>query len=419
MQPHVRYSKMGERMDPSVITDLMSRALENKDLLSIAAGFTDNATLPQELVRRAVDALTMEADDLGILQYGLNQGRPGLRRQIADWLRQYPGEAATPIAPEQVMITNGSQQCLYLAMQMLCDPGDIVLVERPSYFVFLEMLKGLGIEPVGMPALADGRIDLEGAAALLDEMQYTGRWNRIKAAYLVSYFSNPSTRCMPEADKVGLAELLESRDLLVPVIEDAAYRDLYFDKPYPARTVFSLPAYEPFPKLFLGTFTKPFASGMKVGYGVCSQPEWMEKMLSTKGHHDFGTSNFSQAIIEYVLEHGLYAANLGRQRGHYREKADIMHHALVEHGLPERGWSWQKPEGGLLIWAQGPDGLDTRIGGPFCDACIDRGVLYVPGDLSFDNHHPDNCVRLSFGALPTEKLVEASRRFAEVAAAFC
>ncbi len=417
-QPDVRYSAMGERMEPSVINDLMNRALQNKELLSIAAGFTDNVTLPQDLVGQAVAALTGEGGPKDILQYGLNQGRTGFREAIAGWLRAYPGERPDGYSGERVMVTNGSQQCLYLAMQMLCDPGDIILVERPSYFVFLEMLKGLGIEAVGMPANGDGSIDIEGTRALLDDLRYSNRFHRVKAVYLVGYYGNPSARCIPEAEKVALAELLESRDLVVPVIEDAAYRDLYFHRPFPSRTVFSIEAYEAFPKLLLGTFTKPFATGMKVGYGVCSVPDWMDRMLSTKGHHDFGTSNFSQAIIEYILERNLYPSYLDTLRRHYREKADRMHESLIGAGLRDAGWTWNKPDGGLLMWVRGPEHVDTRIGGPFCEACIERGVLYVPGDLSLTGNRPRNYVRLSYGALPADRLAEANRRFAEVARRF-
>ncbi len=414
----VRYSSMGERMDPSVITDLMARALENRDILSIAAGFTDNSILPKQLVREAVLALTEADAPNGILQYGLNQGKLGLREEIRQWLEGFPGERGGCIGTDQLIVSNGSQQSLYLAMQTLCDPGDIVLVERPSYFVFLEMLKGLGIEAVGMPSLPDGRIDLEGTAGLFDDLKYSGKWNRVKALYLIGYFANPSSRCVPEADKVELAKLMDEKDLFVPVLEDAAYRDLYFKEPYPARSIFSLEAYDPLPKLFLGTFTKPFATGMKVGYGVCSDAHWLEKMLSTKGHHDFGTSHFSQGIIEYVLKQGLYESYLQHQRKHYSEKADMMDEALEATGIRDLGWAWDKPEGGLLMWLRGPEHIDTRIGQPFCETCIDRGVLYVPGDLSFTGNEPDNCVRLSYGALESDRLVEASRRFGEVAKTF-
>jgi len=413
----IRYSSMGERTEPPVITDLMSRVLENRELLSLAAGFTDNEILPGELVRKAVEAL--DGSDSEHLQYGLNQGRPGLRDEVCSWLTQYPGEKEGVFDPAAVMITNGSQQCLYLAMQMLCDPGDFVLVERPTYFVFLEMLKGLGITPLGMPSKPEGGgVDPDGTRELIKELRDSGKINRLKAAYLVSYYSNPSSRCLPESDKAGLVRLLEEEDLCIPLLEDAAYRDLYFDSPCPARTLFSLAECDAFPKLYLGTFTKPLATGMKIGYGVCSDPELRSRMLSTKGHQDFGSSNFCQAIVEYIMEQGWYGEYLRGQRKHYRSKAVKMHELLVAGGLPEAGWSWEQPEGGLLMWLRGPDDLDTRIGSPFCEACIRRGVLYVPGDLSLTGYHPVNYVRLSYGALPLKSLEEATRRFIEVAVEF-
>ena len=403
-------------MEPPVITELMAQALENPNLLSLAAGFTDNAVLPKEEVRKAVERLS--AGDSEYLQYGTNQGRPGLRQAAADWCAGYPGEVAGSYGAGSVLITNGSQQCLYLAMQVLCDPGDLVLVERPTYFVFLEMLKGLGIRPVGIPALPDGKLDAEGLENLLGALTASGEARRLRAVYLVSYHSNPSARCLGEEEKNRVAEALSSHELRIPVLEDGAYRDLYFEKPHPARTTLSLPAYDSFPKLFLGTFTKPLATGMKIGFGVCTDPEWMERMLAAKGHQDFGSSNFCQAIVEDLLVRGAYESLLAIQRDHYREKASRMAAALESSGLRDAGWDWSAPTGGLLVWVKGPEGLDTGIGSSFCEACIAEGVLYVPGDLSFTGGAPKNYVRLSFGAIGEERMAEACRRFGKVAVAF-
>lgn len=407
---------MGRQLSRPVIADLMSRALEHPELLSIAAGFTDNAVLPRELVARAVSRLSERG--MEYLQYGLNQGRLGLRRATAGFLRSYPDEAACVVDEDALLVTNGSQQCLYLAMQVLCDPGDLVLVERPSYFVFLEMLKGLGIEAEGLPSDAAGRLDFEGVRSLLRDLRARGAAQRLKAVYLVSYFSNPSSRCLPETDKIRLGELLAEEGFLIPLIEDGAYRDLYFEKPYPARTILSLDSLADFPRLFLGTYTKPLATGLKVGYGACTDAAWRGKMLSAKGHQDFGTSHFVQAVVEVILEEGWYEPFLKGEREHYAAKAEQMNAGLEAGGLRDLGWNWEKPQGGLLLWMEGPPGLDTRAGSPFCEACIARGVLYVPGDLCFTGGSPRHFVRLSYGALPDSKLSEATRRFVAVARDF-
>lgn len=416
LSKELTFSALGNRMHPPVITDLMTRALENPQLLSLAAGFTDNAILPQELVQEAVDALSSE--DPEYLQYGINQGRVGLREETVRWMQEYPGEKSAGFKPSDVLITNGSQQCLYLAMQVLCNPGDLVLVERPTYFVFLEMLRGLGIEAIGIPEAEAGGIDFEGFEDLLERLVQSGDAKRLKATYLVSYFSNPAARCLPEAEKARVAELLTKHGLTLPVLEDAAYRDLYFDEPFPARTIFNLEAFNSFPKLFLGTYTKPLSTGMKIGFGICSEPEWRERMQASKGHQDFGSANLCQRIVEHILREDQYAPFLEIHRRHYREKAKSMHQALLQGALKELGWSWEMPVGGLLFWLRGPDGLETGIGSDFCNTCIDQGVLYVPGELSFTEFTPRNYIRLSFGAIKQDLLAEACRRFCRVAREF-
>lgn len=396
----------------------MTMALETPGLLSLAAGFTDNQTLPVAAVRAAVDELAHQPDEPEYLQYGTNQGRPGLRLLLAEVLaKKEPGLDAESVA-KNLLVTNGSQQALYLAMQVLCDPGDIVLVDRPSYFVFLEMLTGLGVQARSLPVGASGRIDGVALRKLLADMAARGETKRVKALYFVSYFSNPSSRSLTEEDKIAIAEVLAERGLFLPVIEDGAYRELYFRGPCAARSVLSLSPWDAFPKLYLETLTKPFATGLKVGYGFCSDRAWLEKMLHVKGCHDFGTANFTQAIFEKVLANGGYDAQLARIRPHYERKMRRLHETLVAEGLQSLGWSWTEPSGGLYLWLAAPVSLDTTTDSAFCHACIRAGVLYVPGNLCFGDDAPRHFVRLSFGVLDETELVEAARRFATVARQF-
>jgi len=316
-----------------------------------------------------------------------------------------------------VFITNGSQQALYLAMQVLCDAGDVVLVDRPSYFVFLDMLRGLGIEARSLPTSgANHRVDAAALGRLLDELD--AQKKRVKAVYFVSYYCNPSARCLDEAEKNSIAETLAARGMFTPVIEDAAYRELYFEKGYAARSVLALPAWAAFPKLYTATLTKPFATGLKVGYGICTDADWLEKMLNVKGHHDFGSTNFNQAVLEHAISTGNYERQLARLRPGYHAKMRTLHDALAGAGLRERGWKWDVPAGGLYLWLEAPRGVDTGMDSAFCRACVEVGVLYVPGDLCFGDAPEKNFIRLSFGVLGAAELAEAARRFASVSARF-
>ena len=412
------WSALGRRVHPPTIARLMALAVENPTLLSLAAGFTDSATLPTGMVASAVAEVTREGVDREALQYGTNTGRAGLRRLIAERLAQQEAGFDTAELEKTLFITNGSQQALYLAVQVLCDPGDIVLVDRPSYFVFLEMLTGLGVRAVSIPTTDDGGVDGPGLRRLLRDLQERGEQHCVKAVYFVSYYSNPSGRSLSEAEKNTIAVELRENGLRVPVLEDAAYRELYFREPEPASSVFSLAAWQEFPRLYLSTLTKPFATGLKVGYGVCSHPEWLARMLYVKGHHDFGTANFNQAIFERVLARGGLDAHLQVLRPSYERKMRALDASLRAGGLRELGWQWEQPRGGLYLWLQAPEGIDTGLTSAFCRACVDAGVLYVPGALCFGDHIPDRYIRLSFGVLAEEQLQEAGRRFAQVAASF-
>lgn len=401
----------------------MQTALETPGLLSLAAGFTDNATLPVPAVGEAFAALAAEANGAEFLQYGTNAGRPGLRAALAarvlaqDARGAVPEPAAVAARAAQTFVTNGSQQALYLAVQTLCEPGDIVLVDRPSYFVFLELLGGLGVEARSLPVDAEGRLDAAAMATLLRRMRDSGERSRLKAVYFVSWFSNPSGRTLDAVEKRTLAEALRAEDCVVPVMEDAAYRELGFD---PAAAfvqpgVLGDPAWDGFPRLYTSTLTKPFATGLKVGYGMCDSDSWRAAMLHVKGHHDFGTGNFAQALLERALASGAYEAQLAVLRRTYREKRDALDAALRTGGLADLGWRWRTPEGGLYLWLEGPAALDTGGESEFCRSCLDEGVLYVPGALCHGDHPPRNTVRLSYGVLAPAALAEAGARFCRAA----
>ncbi len=427
----VQLSALGRRAHPPAITALMRTALETPGLLSLAAGFTDNATLPVTAVGEALGALTASAPDREFLQYGTNSGRPGLRAALAarllaqdDAARARAGSPAVAPDPARVealaarcFVTNGSQQALYLAVQTLCEPGDIILVDRPSYFVFLELLGGLGVEARSLPVAADGRLDAPALRVLLRGLRAAGERPRLKAVYFVSWFSNPSGRTLDAAQKRALAEALRAEACVVPVLEDAAYRELGYEASAASACpgVLGDPAWDGFPRLYTSTLTKPFASGLKVGYGVCDDDAWRSAMLHVKGHHDFGTANFAQAVLEHALGSGAFDAQLATLRVAYRAKRDALHAALVAGGLPGLGWRWLVPEGGLYLWLEGPAGLDTAGDSAFCRACLDEGVLYVPGALCHGDAAPTNTVRLSFGVLAPAQLAEAAARFCRAA----
>ncbi len=411
----ISFSAFGRRVAPTAIARLMSAALENPRLLSLAVGFTDNATLPVEPFRAAVEALTRRPGAPEYLQYGTNPGRPLLRERIAARISRAEGWPEGRVAADQILVGNGSQQILHLAAEVLCDPGDIILLDRPSYFVFLELLRGLGIEARTLPVDAAGRLDFAALEVAIGGWRTSGELARIRGVYFVSYFSNPSGRTLGADEKRGLARVLAAHGLVVPVIEDAAYREMGFAGPSAVPSVLALEEWVAFPRLYAGTLTKPFATGLKIGYGCCTDETWRAKMLHAKAGQDFGSANFNQSVLEEVLGNGAFDAHLGRIRAGYATKMQVLHEALLAGGLAGAGWRWQRPEGGLYLWLTAPAELDLGGDGAFFRACVETGVLYVPGELCYGDAPERNCARLSFGVLAEADLREAARRFCAVA----
>lgn len=406
------FSSLGSRQTESDIARLMTMAIQHPELLSLAAGFTDNATLPlQELTEIAIE--TGKSGNRGVLQYGTNQGDSVLRAILSMRLQEQDGSGDCD--PELSFISNGSQQALYLAIQTLCDPGDIVLVEQPTYFVFLEMLRGLGVQAISMPTLPSGDVDVEGLAALLAMYRKNGDIDRVKAVYLVSYFSNPSGHSLSRDCKQGVLSVLSEYGGCIALIEDAAYRELYYDEPFEAESCLALAdSQASVPIFYTTTLTKSFATGLKVGYGFCTDRDWLSRILAVKGQQDFGTSNYVQALMVKVFQSGLFDRHLEILRKSYREKMRTLHFSL-ENQLRRIGWNWDMPRGGLYIWAQAPIEIETGFDSCFWANAMEKGVLFVPGELCFARNEKRNYVRLSFGVLGADQLEEAGKRLVAAA----
>lgn len=402
---------------PLSIETMMQRALDEPGMLSLAAGFTDNSILPREAVRSLTREILSSPEAGGeALQYGDPQGRAELRRAVADRVRSLDEELGGDpgaVDANHVVVTNGSQQGLELAVRALCAPGDAVLVESPTYFVFLDLLQVLGVEPVPLPS-RDGRLDLNALPGFLERLKNDGIGERLGAAYLMGYFGNPTGYCQTRAEKRGLVEALEEAGLRVPLIEDAAYREFHFGDPWPAESYLCLGGESSV--LYAGTFTKTFATGMKVGYLVVPQPDLRRRIQDLKRVSDFGTSSFVQALVERALETGVYDGYLERMRPHYAGKAKILHDALVASGIRDLGWRWERARGGLYLWLTAPKGVDVGPDSTFYRACMNEKVMYVPGSLCYaGSGEGHGRIRLSYGNLDRDRLGEAARRLARAA----
>jgi len=412
-------SALARRTADPAISWLMHAALARPQLISLAAGFTDNKSLPVGDVRVLLnDLLRSLRTGQSALQYGTTFGDPALRRLTAQRVQRLDGARGQPKAysPERMIITSGSQQLLYMVTEALCDAGDIVLVEDPTYFVYLGILQSHGVRARGVRLERDG-LDLTHLRAVLERLKRSGELQRVKLLYLVSYFQNPTgvTTCFTK--KRALLALLNQFECPaghpVYLLEDTAYRELRFA----GEDVKTALAAKGFSErvILAGTYSKPFATGARVGFGFLPEPVFTA-VTRIKGNHDFGTSNLLQLLLARALGSGRYDRHLQVVQARYAHKARVMRRALAAH-FPEGVECWE-PTGGLYFWARLPGRLPSGTASKLFQAALAHNVLYVPGELCYAHdstrRKPNHEMRLSFGGATEANIREGIKRLGAV-----
>lgn len=390
------------------ISDLMSRALANPNLISLAAGFVDQQTLPLEPTRTALDALLTDRDaGLAALQYGTTPGYPPLRDQVLRRLLTADKTTAeeSRLTVDQTVLTAGSNQLLYLVCESLLNPGDIVLCSAPTYFVFLGTLANIGARSVGVKTDEHGMIP-ESLDEQLARLKASGDLERVKLIYVVTYSDNPAGVTMPAQRRAQIVELAKrwSGSTKIHVISDAAYRELrYWGDDVPSLRSFDE---EGDTVIAAETLSKSYSPGIRIGWGFLPR-HLVDPVCNQKGNIDFGSPNFNQHLMAKVFELGLFDSHVERIRAGYRNKLKAMLDAAEELLKPIPGVAWIRPTGGLYVWLRLPPQLNTGPEGPLFDLAISRGVLYVPGQYCFPGEGEpvqNNTLRLSFGVQPCEKI---------------
>jgi len=380
----------------------MREALVRPGLISLAAGFTDNPSLPVAETREIMKTMLRGNAGQPPLQYGTTVGDEKLRTLTARHLAKLDGQSvkAKAYQPNRMMITHGSQQLLYILTEILFDPGDIVLVEDPSYFVYLGIMQSHGIRGRGIRLESDG-INLVHLKETLESLKTSGELPRLKALYLVSYHSNPTGITTAATKKAAALKLLRSYEKAaghrIYLIEDAAYRELRFAG---KDTVSSLTMDRAANRvIYTSTYSKPFATGIRIGYGLLPGP-LLTAALRVKGNHDFGTTNLLQQLITRAITSDAYKKHLITLRQRYAKKAASMVRAIRRH-LP-KSVEWEMPTGGLYVWVRIPGRIKTDLQSALFKSALRHKVIYVPGNLCYvddtTRRKPNHEMRLSFGS---------------------
>jgi 2-aminoadipate transaminase len=383
-----RFARRMEQMQPSAVREILKVA-ERPEVLSFAGGLPAPELFPVEAIA-AAHAEVLATDGAYALQYSTTEGYAPLR----EWISAHLGRQGIVAKPSEVLITNGSQQGIDLVAKILLDPGDVVLVENPTYLAALQAFAAYEAKLVPVPSDDDG-MQVEHLEELIAR-------HRPKLIYLVSNFQNPKGTSLSLVRRQHLAAVADRFG--VAVLEDDPYGELIFrgDR---------LPAVAAMGSsnvLHISTFSKTLAPGLRIGW-LSGDEALVRKATIVKQAADLHTATLSQRATVALLRDFDLDAHLSKLRTVYGERCDTMLRALRTY-MPQ-GTSWVEPRGGMFVWMQLPNGLDAEA---LFVAALAKQVAFVPGSAFFVDDIRRDFVRLNFSNRPPELIQEGMRRLGEV-----
>ena len=354
--------------------------------ISFASGVSDSRQFPVEEFRKVLQTV-MRRDQIDSLEYGERRGYAPLRKGIAQILASQGLQAH----PENILITAGSQQAIFLVAQVLLKPNDIVLVEDPSYSVALDLFRSLGFQIIGIP--------VDGQGMQVEKLETLLQLHHPKLIYTIPNFHNPTGTCLSSARRREL--ILLAGKYNVPILED----DFVGDLRYEGHTQPSLKSLDPGGQvIYVGTFSKMLMPGLRVGFIVADGPVY-DSLLNFKRLSDLATSTLIQRALDAYMTVGRYQTYLHRSCQIFRTRRDAMVKALKRH-MP--GSSFEIPKGGLFIWLRLPRALSASELHPIAQK---EGVSFAPGNSFFiDGKRGGDWLRLNFAAQPVEDIEEGIKR---------
>ena len=374
------FAKHMQGITGSAIRDIF-KLLAKPGMISFAGGNPSMRALEPDVVR----TLACEAIDrygANILQYGATEGLPGLRAQIAAYLSATAGVRATA---ENVLPVQGGSQAFDLLLKSLIDPGDVVLMESPTFLGAIQAMRTYNAKLIAMP------MDEEGV--IVEEAEKLVRQYKPKLMYVIPTFQNPTGRTLSVERRKSLARMAAKYGFIIA--EDDPYRDLrYSGEALPSISSFDEEGWV----VYMSSFSKYIAPGLRMGAAVIPDARLQRKMTIGKQSTDVHSPLLTQAIVELYLEKGLLPAHIEKICGEYRLQLDAMLDGFRY--FPE-GTAHTLPQGGLFVWAQLPDGMNAMDA---LNRAIEKNVAFVPGAHFYPEGGHENTLRLNFSMQEVENI---------------
>ncbi|MDZ7938714.1 MAG: PLP-dependent aminotransferase family protein [Rhodoferax sp.] len=386
---HWTLAARAAKMNPSVIREIL-KVTEKPGIISFAGGLPSSKTFPVAEFEAAC-AKVLKDDPAGALQYAASEGYGPLRELVAQQLSTQSAAAGVTwnVDPNQVLITTGSQQGLDLVAKILIDAGSKVLVESPTYLGAVMAFMPMEPNVVSVASHDDG-LDIADLAAKSDDA---------RLLYVLPNFQNPTGRSMGEASRAALSA--EAARSGLPLMEDNPYGDLWFDQAPPA----PLTARNPEGGIYLGSFSKVLAPGLRMGFIVAPKAVY-PKLLQAKQAADLHSPGFNQRLIFEVMQNGFLDRHVPTIRALYKSQRDAMLQALAAHfpsaaSQPDTSLTWNTPAGGMFLWARLPEGMNAV---DLLPHAVNKGVAFVPGAPFYADHGDPRTMRLSFVTPSVEEI---------------
>lgn len=363
------------------------------EIISFAGGLPAPELFPTEDLKK-VDEAVLTKEGQAALQYGTTEGYTPLREQIAGRMKK---SFMVDCTPENIVITSGSQQGLSLLAQIFLNPGDVVLVESPTYLGAINAFKLCGPEFVEVPTDDKGIIpeELEKILAKYGD--------RVRMMYVIPEFQNPTGITWPMERRKAFMDIINRYDF--PVLEDDPYGELRFD----GDKVPSLKSMDTKGNIiFLGSFSKILMPGLRIAWMV-ADPVIIDKVVKLKQAVDLQSSSFGQRQTSFFIDMYDLDAHVAKIKELYKKRRNLMCDSMKEY-FPE-GITFTYPEGGLFTWVTLPEGMDAK---ELMPKVLAKNVAYVPGGPFYPHGGNANHFRLNYSNMPEERIVEGIKRLAEV-----